>query len=153
MHAHFVFHHTIIFFFIQYCSQQQYPTMAALCVKKNLLTLVAVALILAGYVKAQSGVSVADVVTDAFFNGILNQATGDCPGKSFYTRAAFLSALNSYTQFGTTGTADDSKREIAAFFAHVTHETGCKIFLPLTILFILFSLHKINPSCTYTYKC
>jgi chitinase len=75
-------------------------------------------------------------VTDAFFNGILNQATGDCPGKSFYTRAAFLSALNSYTQFGTTGTADDSKREIAAFFAHVTHETGCKIFLPLTILFI-----------------
>jgi chitinase len=176
MHAHFVFHHTIIFFFIQYCSQQQYPTMAALCVKKNLLTLVAVALILAGYVKAQncgcaaneccsqygycgttseycgegckegpcttspstpsSGVSVADIVTDAFFNGILNQATGDCPGKSFFTRAAFLSALNSYTQFGTTGSADDSKREIAAFFAHVTHETGCKIFLPLTILFI-----------------
>ncbi|KAC2406100.1 hypothetical protein FH972_027173 [Carpinus fangiana] len=103
--------------------------MAAFRVKKNLLTLVAVALILAGYVKAQSGVSVPDIVTDAFFNGILNEATGDCPGKSFYTRAAFLSALNSYTQFGTTGTADDSKREIAAFFAHVTHETGflCKI--------------------------
>ncbi|XP_059445856.1 endochitinase EP3-like [Corylus avellana] len=143
--------------------------MAALCVKKNILTLVAIALILAGYVKAQncgcaaneccsefgycgttsaycgkncregpctaspttpsSGVSVADIVTDAFFNGIINQGTGDCPGKSFYTRAAFLNALNSYTQFGTTGTADDSKREIAAFFAHVTHETGflCKI--------------------------
>ena len=155
-----------------HCSQQQYPNMAALRVKKNLLTLVAVALILAGYVKAQncgcaaneccsqygycgtdseycglgckegpctgttspttpsSGVSVADIVTDDFFNGILNQASGsDCAGKSFYTRAAFLDALNSYTQFGTTGTADDSKREIAAFFAHVTHETGCKILL------------------------
>ncbi|XP_062173973.1 endochitinase EP3-like [Alnus glutinosa] len=71
-----------------------------------------------------SGVSVADVVTSDFFNGILNQASGDCAGKSFYTRAAFLDALNSYTQFGTTGTTDDSKREIAAFFAHVTHETG-----------------------------
>ncbi|KAB8843552.1 hypothetical protein FH972_026765 [Carpinus fangiana] len=136
--------------------------MAALCVKQYLLTLVAVALILAGYVKAQScgcaaneccsqygycgttseycgqgckeghctttpssGVSVADIVTDDFFNGILNQASGsDCAGKSFFTRAAFLEALNSYTQFGTTGTADDFKREIAAIFAHVTHETG-----------------------------
>ncbi|KAL7106316.1 hypothetical protein ACP275_07G104800 [Erythranthe tilingii] len=26
--------------------------------------------------------------------------------------------------FGTAGSADDSRREIAAFFAHVTHETG-----------------------------
>ncbi|XP_059453506.1 endochitinase EP3-like [Corylus avellana] len=141
----------------------------ALCVKKNLLTLVVVALILAGYVNAQncgcaaneccsefgycgtsseycgqgcregpcttspappsSGVSVADIVTQDFFNGILNQATGDCPGKSFYTRAAFLDALNSYPQFGTTGTADDSKREIAAFFAHVTHETGSLCYI------------------------
>ncbi|KAB1219456.1 Chitinase 5 [Morella rubra] len=69
-------------------------------------------------------VSVADIVTDSFFNGILNQASGDCPGKSFYTRAAFLNALNSYSQFGQDGSADASKREIAAFFAHVTHETG-----------------------------
>ncbi|KAB1202581.1 Endochitinase PR4 [Morella rubra] len=68
--------------------------------------------------------SVADIVTDSFFNGILNQASGDCPGKSFYTRAAFLNALNSYSQFGQDGSADASKREIAAFFAHVTHETG-----------------------------
>ncbi|KAB1202071.1 Endochitinase PR4 [Morella rubra] len=51
-------------------------------------------------------------------------ASGDCPGKSFYTRAAFLNALNSYSQFGQDGSADASKREIAAFFAHVTHETG-----------------------------
>jgi hypothetical protein len=167
----FVFHHTIIFFI--------HPKMAALRVKNNLLTLVVVAIILAGVVpgnvKAQncgcaaneccsqygycgtsndycgpgckegpctsgspttpstpSGVSVADVVTSDFFNGILNQASGDCAGKSFYTRAAFLDALNSYTQFGTTGTADDSKCEIAAFFAHVTHETGCKILRTLS---------------------
>ncbi|KAK3029639.1 hypothetical protein RJ639_037956 [Escallonia herrerae] len=32
--------------------------------------------------------------------------------------------VGSYSQFGTTGSTDDSKREIAAFFAHATHETG-----------------------------
>ncbi|KAK2989378.1 hypothetical protein RJ640_007777 [Escallonia rubra] len=65
---------------------------------------------------------VADTVTDAFFNGIIDQAAPDCPGKSFYTRAAFLEALNSYPQFAR-GSAGHSKREIAAFFAHVTHDT------------------------------
>ncbi|CAL9055723.1 chitinase 6-like [Musa acuminata AAA Group] len=69
-------------------------------------------------------VSVADIVTQSFFDGIIGQADGGCAGKSFYTRDAFLSALGSYTSFGRVGTADDSKREIAAFFAHVTHETG-----------------------------
>ncbi|KAL2456878.1 carrot EP3-3 chitinase [Forsythia ovata] len=64
------------------------------------------------------------IVTDSFFNGIAEKADGKCPGKRFYTRAAFLQALRAYPQFGTTGSADDSKREIAAFFAHVTHETG-----------------------------
>ncbi|KAL6189219.1 hypothetical protein ACLB2K_040608 [Fragaria x ananassa] len=70
--------------------------------------------------------SVADIVTTEFFNGIINQAAADCAGKSFYTRQAFLDALASYTDFATTGSADDNKREIAAFFAHVTHETGRK---------------------------
>ncbi|GLT56567.1 hypothetical protein SLA2020_296010 [Shorea laevis] len=69
-------------------------------------------------------VSVPDVVTPEFFNGILNQADASCAGKNFYSRDAFLEALNSYSQFGRTGSTDDSKREIAAFFAHVTHETG-----------------------------
>ncbi|KAH6809249.1 carrot EP3-3 chitinase-like protein [Perilla frutescens var. frutescens] len=69
-------------------------------------------------------VSVADIVTDTFFNGIADQAASSCAGKGFYTRGAFLDALSSYTQFGTVGSTDDSKREIAAFFAHVTHETG-----------------------------
>ncbi|KAL2230343.1 UNVERIFIED_CONTAM: Endochitinase EP3 [Sesamum indicum] len=71
-----------------------------------------------------NGVKVADIVTDSFFNGIANQAPSGCPGRGFYTRSAFLQALASYPKFGTTGSVDDSKREIAAFFAHVTHETG-----------------------------
>ena len=70
--------------------------------------------------------SVADIVTPAFFNGIINQAAASCAGKNFYTRNAFLSAVNSYPQFGKLGSAEASKREIAAFFAHVTHETGRK---------------------------
>ncbi|KAL6191488.1 hypothetical protein ACLB2K_037878 [Fragaria x ananassa] len=68
--------------------------------------------------------SVADIVTADFFNQIINQAAADCVGKSFYTRQAFLDALASYTDFATTGSVDDNKREIVAFFAHVTHETG-----------------------------
>ncbi|RWR96861.1 endochitinase EP3-like protein [Cinnamomum micranthum f. kanehirae] len=69
-------------------------------------------------------VSVADIVTPEFFNSITDQANSSCAGKSFYSRSVFLDALNSYPQFGRVGTSDDSKREIAAFFAHVTHETG-----------------------------
>ncbi|KAK3414456.1 hypothetical protein EUGRSUZ_H00322 [Eucalyptus grandis] len=73
-----------------------------------------------------SRVSVADVVTDSFFNSIIGQANAGCAGTSFYTRQAFLDAAGGYPEFGTVGSADDSKREIAAFFAHVTHETGRK---------------------------
>ncbi|PSR84749.1 Endochitinase [Actinidia chinensis var. chinensis] len=76
-----------------------------------------------------NGVSVADIVSQAFFDGIVNQAPAGCVGKSFYTRSAFLNALSSFSAFGTIGTVDDSRREIAAFFAHASHETGsfCKI--------------------------
>ncbi|KAG8372353.1 hypothetical protein BUALT_Bualt12G0057200 [Buddleja alternifolia] len=74
--------------------------------------------------QGNNGVRVSDIVTDAFFNGILNKANPACPGRRFYSRSAFLNALGSYRNFGTTGSRDDSKREIAAFFAHVTHETG-----------------------------
>ncbi|KAI3963068.1 hypothetical protein MKW98_029008 [Papaver atlanticum] len=73
---------------------------------------------------------VSDTVTFEFFNGIKNGAEGNtCPGMNFYWRGSFLDALKSYPLFGQEGSADDSKREIAAFFAHVTYETGnfCKI--------------------------
>ena len=80
-------------------------------------------------------------MTEDFFNGILNQAQGDCPGKSFYTRAAFLDALNSYNQFAKSGSSDDGKREIAAFFAHVTLETGSKFLIPLS-KFVIIQLFR-----------
>ena len=38
-------------------------------------------------------------------------------------------SIRSTYQFGNLGSTDDSKREIVAFFAYVTHETGRKILL------------------------
>ncbi|KAF8041258.1 hypothetical protein BT93_A0002 [Corymbia citriodora subsp. variegata] len=74
-------------------------------------------------------VVVADVVTEAFFDAIIRQAAESCEGKHFYTRGTFLEATGGYPQFGRVGTDDDSKREIAAFFAHVTHATGHFCFI------------------------
>lgn len=62
------------------------------------------------------------IVTDAFFNGIIDQSQASCAGRGFYTRDAFLQAAGNYPEFGTV----EARREMAAFFAHVTHETGCK---------------------------
>uniref|UniRef100_A0ACD5YDC0 Uncharacterized protein n=1 Tax=Avena sativa TaxID=4498 RepID=A0ACD5YDC0_AVESA len=71
------------------------------------------------------GGDVGSIVTDAFFNGIKSQSGSGCAGTNFYTRQAFLNAVGSgkYSEFAS-GSSDAAKREIAAFFAHVTHETG-----------------------------
>jgi chitinase len=37
-----------------------------------------------------------------------------------------VSAAGAFPGFAHGGTEADGKREIAAFFAHVTFETGCK---------------------------
>nr|GLL49362.1 chitinase 6-like [Ipomoea trifida] len=70
------------------------------------------------------GWPVSSIVSDSFFNGIANQSNPSCEGKGFYTRTSFLQATNSYSEFGTVGTAIVARQEIAAFFAHFTHETG-----------------------------
>jgi chitinase len=95
--------------------------MASSAATSRILALGLALLCAAGLAAAQN---VASVVTDAFFNGIKNQAPGSCEGKNFYTRRAFLSAVNSYPGFAHGGSETQGKREIAAFFAHVTHETG-----------------------------
>ncbi|MCL7039521.1 hypothetical protein MKW94_006484 [Papaver nudicaule] len=88
------------------------------------INLVMVIAILAGVIAAPTdGATVASIVTPAFFNGIISKAGAGCAGKTFYTHKAFLEAAKSYPRFGT-GKIDIAKREIAAFFAHVTHETG-----------------------------
>jgi chitinase len=76
------------------------------------------------------GASVASVVTPSFFNGIKSQAGPGCEGTGFYTLSAFLNAANSYPNFAHVGSEADGRREIAAFFAHATHETGRKLIDP-----------------------
>ncbi|KAI3727345.1 hypothetical protein L1987_67158 [Smallanthus sonchifolius] len=46
-----------------------------------------------------------------------------CRANGFYTYTAFINAARSYNGFGTTGSSDDQKRELAAFFAQTSHET------------------------------
>ncbi|KAL5211680.1 hypothetical protein ABZP36_022527 [Zizania latifolia] len=76
-----------------------------------------------------NGVSVESVVTEAFFNGIKSKAPNSCAGKSFYTRQSFLNAARAYPGFAHGGSSTEGKREIAAFFAHVTHETGSMCYI------------------------
>ncbi|CAH1439527.1 unnamed protein product [Lactuca virosa] len=97
--------------------------------KTTLSTLLFAGLFLAGIivpepVASQNNVNRADIVTQEFFNGIINKSPNTCRGKSFYTRVAFLRVIRDYQEFARSGSMDDSKRELAAFFAHVTHETG-----------------------------
>ncbi|KMT06468.1 hypothetical protein BVRB_7g161370 [Beta vulgaris subsp. vulgaris] len=68
-------------------------------------------------------IKVSTVVKPSFFNSIISQASSSCRGKRFYSRAAFLRAAKSFPKFGS-GSTLAAKREIAAFFAHATHETG-----------------------------
>ncbi|KAK6930497.1 Glycoside hydrolase, family 19, catalytic, partial [Dillenia turbinata] len=75
------------------------------------------------YVSANNSVVVGDIVTDDFSIGIINPADDNCAGISLYTRSAFLDAASCYSQFDTIGFVDDSKCEVAASFAHVTHKT------------------------------
>ncbi|KAG0623936.1 hypothetical protein M758_3G212600 [Ceratodon purpureus] len=44
--------------------------------------------------------------------------------QDIYTFNAFAAALKAFPVFGSTGTMDDMKREVAAFFANVNHETA-----------------------------
>ena len=93
--------------------------------KKAMLVLVLAVEIslLFGSVSAQN---VSSVISKDFFDAILNAAKDSCAGKNLYNYDGFVQAADAYSGFGTTGSSDDAKRELAAFFAHVTQETGCK---------------------------
>ena len=69
------------------------------------------------------GGGVSSIITSAIFNQFLSQRNS-APANGFYTYDAFLTAVAAYSGFGTTGSSDVQKRELAAFFANVAHETG-----------------------------
>ncbi|KAG2332196.1 hypothetical protein Bca4012_018229 [Brassica carinata] len=64
--------------------------------------------------------AVGSIVTQGFFDGIINQAGNSCAGKRFYTRDSFINATTTFPSFANSVT----KREIATMFAHFTYETG-----------------------------
>ncbi|KAK9200790.1 hypothetical protein WN944_015989 [Citrus x changshan-huyou] len=97
--------------------------MAPLIMRKNIVTFALVGILALAFATNVMCQNVANIVTPQFFDSIKNQAAARCAGRRFYTRDAFLNAANAYRQFGS-GSPQAAKREIAAFFAHVTHETG-----------------------------
>eukprot|EP00252_Welwitschia_mirabilis_P023390 TRINITY_DN6598_c0_g1_i1.p1 TRINITY_DN6598_c0_g1~~TRINITY_DN6598_c0_g1_i1.p1 ORF type:complete len:294 (+),score=-18.01 TRINITY_DN6598_c0_g1_i1:66-884(+) len=70
------------------------------------------------------GATVGSIVTRSFFNGLMSAVGSNCEGKNFYNHDGFIAAAKSFTGFGTTGSTVVRKRELAAFFANVMHETG-----------------------------
>eukprot|EP00253_Pinus_taeda_P030083 PITA_30083 len=84
------------------------------------------------------GGSVGTIISQSFFNGLAGGAASSCEGKGFYTYNAFIAAANAYSGFGTTGSADVRKRELAAFFANVMHETEGMCYI-----------NEINPQSNY----
>lgn len=71
------------------------------------------------------GGNLGTIVSQAFFNNIINRADNGCAGKRFYTRDSFISAANTFPNFANSVT----RREIATMFAHFTQEVGCKNFV------------------------
>lgn len=87
------------------------------------MVMVAVALLLESGA-AQGPPGPRTIVTPGFYNSLLAAVPARCSGKGLYTYGAFIGAAESFAGFGTTGTADTRKREMAAFLANIMHETG-----------------------------
>ncbi|KAH0460282.1 hypothetical protein IEQ34_010945 [Dendrobium chrysotoxum] len=97
-------------------------------------------IIVAGELIAVQNCSCAYIVSQEFFDELTCHANPNCDqGNGFYTRDAFLNAWQSYSSFTESPSINDSKREIAAFFANVSHETTCMCFKD--------QADKSNPYC------
>jgi len=59
----------------------------------------------------------------------LHKDDNACPAKGFYPYSAFIQAANHFPKFGGVGSLDTRKREVAAFFGQISHETTGNFFL------------------------
>nr|CAB3472925.1 unnamed protein product [Digitaria exilis] len=67
---------------------------------------------------------VASLVSEQLYNSLfLHKDDPACPAKGFYTYASFIQAARTFPKFAATGDINTRKREIAAFFAQISHET------------------------------
>ncbi|VAI81687.1 unnamed protein product [Triticum turgidum subsp. durum] len=70
------------------------------------------------------GGGVSSIISRALFDRmLLHRNDGACQAKGFYTYDAFVAAAGAFRGFGTTGSTDTRKREVAAFLAQTSHET------------------------------
>uniref|UniRef100_A0A453TAR1 chitinase n=1 Tax=Aegilops tauschii subsp. strangulata TaxID=200361 RepID=A0A453TAR1_AEGTS len=70
------------------------------------------------------GGGVSSIISRALFDRmLLHRNDGACQAKGFYTYDAFVAAAGAFPGFGTTGSTDTRKREVAAFLAQTSHET------------------------------
>ncbi|KAJ7540008.1 hypothetical protein O6H91_11G118300 [Diphasiastrum complanatum] len=68
--------------------------------------------------------SVASLISKDLFEQIFTHRNDVvCPAHGFYTYEAFLAAAATFNGFATTGDVVTQKRELAAFFAQISHET------------------------------
>ncbi|GJM91357.1 hypothetical protein PR202_ga07720 [Eleusine coracana subsp. coracana] len=82
------------------------------------------ALLLAVAASGAAAQGVGSIITEAMYNSMLpNRDNSQCPARGFFTYDAFINAANSFSGFGTTGSAEQMKRELAAFFGQTSHET------------------------------
>jgi hypothetical protein len=66
----------------------------------------------------------ATLVSEQLYNSLfLHKDDPACPAKGFYTYASFIQAARTFPKFAATGDLSTRKREIAAFFAQISHET------------------------------
>ncbi|XXG41436.1 hypothetical protein AAC387_Pa01g1891 [Persea americana] len=82
-------------------------------------------------------------VTEDYFNNLLAFVSPSCEGKSFYTYNDFITTAEAAVGFGTTSNDDGRKIEVAAFLAHIMHNTGGLCYI-----------NEINPNsnrCDSTY--
>ncbi|KAM7274984.1 hypothetical protein ACFE04_016850 [Oxalis oulophora] len=67
---------------------------------------------------------ISSLITEDLYNNIfLHRNDSACPAKYFYPYDAFIKATQCFPKFGSVGSWDVRKREIAAFLGQISHET------------------------------
>ncbi|MDC0707036.1 RICIN domain-containing protein [Stigmatella sp. ncwal1] len=70
-----------------------------------------------------TGNGIAAILSESTFNTMF-------PGRNgFYTYSALVAAANTFPSFATSGDTATRKREVAAFLANISHETGGLVYI------------------------
>ena len=70
-----------------------------------------------------SGNTLADVLSPEMFSAMFLHQVEDACNASIYTYDALIEAAQIFPKFGTEGSSDTRRREVAAFLANISHET------------------------------